>query len=81
MPINFYFPFQTGLYRSFNLRRETTRQKKILEHLATVRAQLKDSQAHLEKTMSKQNLASPTEGTSNANYGQGSSNNNDDVFL
>jgi len=35
----------------------TTRSRQILEHLAAVRAQLKNSQAQLEKTISKQNLA------------------------
>ena len=39
------------------MRRDTARQKQILEHLAAVRAQLKCSQANLEKTISKQNLA------------------------
>lgn len=50
------FNCRNSQYRSLNLRRDTARQKQILEHLAAVRAQLKNSQAHLERTMSKQNL-------------------------
>ncbi|KAL7070815.1 hypothetical protein ACQ4LE_009913 [Meloidogyne hapla] len=52
------FNCKNSQYRSFNMRRDNTaRSRQILEHLAAVRAQLKNSQAQLEKTISKQNLA------------------------
>ncbi|CAK5016123.1 unnamed protein product [Meloidogyne enterolobii] len=53
------FNCKNSQYRSFNMRRDnnTTRSRQILEHLAAVRTQLKNSQAQLEKTISKQNLA------------------------
>uniref|UniRef100_A0A183CFM7 Astacin domain-containing protein n=1 Tax=Globodera pallida TaxID=36090 RepID=A0A183CFM7_GLOPA len=54
------FNCRTSQYRSLNLKRDTERQKQILEHLAQVRIQLKNSQVQIEQTISKQNLT--TEG-------------------
>jgi hypothetical protein len=69
------FPFQNPQYRSFNMRKDIARQKQILENLASVRAQLKSSQAQLEKTLSKQNLAGLEE------QQQSSSNKNGESFI
>ncbi|KAL3067953.1 hypothetical protein niasHT_037943 [Heterodera trifolii] len=54
------FNCRTSQYRSLNLKRDTERQKQILGHLAQVRAQLKNSQVQIERTISEkqqQNLA------------------------
>ncbi|KAH7722687.1 hypothetical protein AAVH_09772 [Aphelenchoides avenae] len=43
--------------RSLNLKQNTDRQRQILEQLAQLRANLKDKQAKMERTLSSQNLA------------------------
>jgi hypothetical protein len=51
------FHCRTTQYRSFNIKHNTERQQKVLEQLAQLRANLKDKQAKMERTLSNQNLA------------------------